>query len=135
MLYKLLYVSRATRELSDNDLEDLLTVSRRNNERLNLTGVLVYANGQFLQVLEGEEEPIRRLYNAIRRDDRNSDHRIIARNPVADRMFPSWSMAFQNLDKISMTEFGDLSKMVAKGFSNASATDLDPFLDHIRQLL
>lgn len=135
MLYKLLYISRAVGEFSDADLQDLLAVSRRNNDRLKLTGLLVYANGQFLQVLEGDKEEVLRLYETISRDERNTDNRIVSQGPIADRMFPAWTMAFQNLDKIRMTEFGDIGKMVAKGFYSASAENLEPFVESLKSLL
>ena len=54
----LVYVSSATGKLGETDLLDLLEHSRRRNRALDLTGMLLYAGGNFFQVLEGEEKDV-----------------------------------------------------------------------------
>ena len=54
-MYQLVYVSTASRAMSDADLNEILDVSRRKNRERDVTGVLLYLDRGFLQVLEGPE--------------------------------------------------------------------------------
>jgi hypothetical protein len=54
-LYCLVFTSVATRKLTDEDLKCLLAKSRQNNSTLNITGMLLYLDPYFMQILEGEE--------------------------------------------------------------------------------
>lgn len=107
-MFQMLYVSAATELLSDADLDDILSKSRRNNTRDDVTGMLLYADGSFLQVLEGEETAIRQVYERISRDPRH--HRIVevAQQTIDQRDFPDWSMGFRrerNLDSLPPAYF------------------------------
>ncbi len=64
-MFFLTYVSTATRPFSKTDLSELMTESHENNARLGLTGMLLYKDGNFMQVLEGEEGDVRALYQKI----------------------------------------------------------------------
>jgi hypothetical protein len=61
-MYQVFYSSAALVPFSDAELTDLLAVSRANNLRLGVTGMLLYHDGSFLQALEGEETIVERLY-------------------------------------------------------------------------
>ncbi len=61
-MFSLTYVSSAVRPFAEDELADLLAVSRQNNARLGITGMLLYKDGNFMQVLEGEEAEVRTLY-------------------------------------------------------------------------
>lgn len=98
MLSQLLYASRATHPLSDAELQDLLTLARVNNARLGVTGLLLYCDQSFLQVLEGEEATLTRLYEAIARDPRHTELRLLARGPLVERRHAEWCMGFEHLD-------------------------------------
>ena len=60
-MIRLLYISHATREISEAQIQDILQSSRRNNPALGITGVLVHGGGQFMQILEGPEHAVLRL--------------------------------------------------------------------------
>ncbi|MET0590408.1 MAG: BLUF domain-containing protein, partial [Naasia sp.] len=91
------YSSRATEDFSDSDLVELLTLSRRNNIRLGLTGVLLYRGGRFLQYLEGPEQAVAERIEIIAADTRHDDFQIRFRGSVGGRLFPSWSMGFERV--------------------------------------
>ncbi len=76
------YSSRATEDFSDSDLVELLTLSRRNNIRLGLTGVLLYRGGRFLQYLEGPEQAVAERIEIIAADTRHDDFQIRFRGSV-----------------------------------------------------
>lgn len=91
------YSSRATKDFSDDELAELLEVSRRNNDRLGLTGVLLYRDGRFLQYLEGPEPVVTERIDIIAADARHDDFQIRFRQPISARLFPSWSMGFERV--------------------------------------
>lgn len=88
------YTSTAVTEFTGRDLTALLTVSRRNNARAGLTGMLLYRAGRFLQVLEGPPEPVRALMGRIRSDASHHNVRVLLEEPAPARQFPEWTMRF-----------------------------------------
>lgn len=97
-MFYLVYASSATRPFSEADLSDLLETSRENNARLGITGMLLYKDGNFMQVLEGEEETVRALYEKIGTDPRHDGAITLHQSFAQERQFPDWSMGFRNLD-------------------------------------
>lgn len=93
-MHKLLYVSSTKRDFPQQQLEEILAVSRTNNAAQNVTGLLLYIDGGFLQVLEGEADVLRRLYAKIEKDTRHWDVRVLL-DQVASRNFGEWSMGFK----------------------------------------
>ena len=73
--------------------------------------MLLYAGGNFFQVLEGEKSDVEEIYEAIMNDDRNKGNIVIVKEEINERTFPDWSMGFRHLtrqDKDAMegyTEF------------------------------
>jgi hypothetical protein len=97
-LFFLVYVSSAVRPFSRPDLEDLLATSRKNNAELGITGMLLYKDGNFMQVLEGEEEPVRALYDKIGDDPRHRGEITLREGFAEGRQFADWSMGFRDLE-------------------------------------
>ena len=97
MIFQLVYQSTAARHLSAEDLLQILEKSRANNDRLQITGMLLYHGGQFLQMLEGEESVVRERYDIIARDERHKWVAIVMTGPNAARDFPDWTMGFRDL--------------------------------------
>ena len=77
---------------------DLLEHARRNNERAGVTGMLLYKDGKFLQVLEGEERVVQALATMISCDPRHHQMVTLLEGLVAEREFAEWTMGFCNLD-------------------------------------
>lgn len=97
-MFQLIYYSSATLLFSQADLIDLLSKSRENNSRLGVTGMLLYKDGNFIQLLEGEEAVLRALYNTISHDKRHQGSTVILEGQVDNRLFGEWSMGFRNLN-------------------------------------
>jgi hypothetical protein len=96
-MLSVVYVSTATAPFSDEHLVALLEKSRTNNTRLELTGLLLYKDGQFMQALEGPDDAVQALYAVIERDPRHRNVRALVREQIAERQFPDWSMGFRTL--------------------------------------
>lgn len=108
-LIQMIYLSNSTHFDSDTDekLQSLLKTARRNNNRLGVTGMLLYHNGSFLQVLEGQESVVDALYERIKQDDRHRACMIVARLKVPEREFGNWSMGFQKPEGVLLMGFSD----------------------------
>ena len=94
MTYQLIYSSQATAPMSVNDLEKILVDARAGNEKRNITGALVYVDGVFLQVLEGERDTVLSLMRSIGDDSRHSSVKIFHQAEVDRPTFGSWRMAY-----------------------------------------
>lgn len=97
-IFSLLYLSEGNIPFSKNDLQELLTIARENNTRLGITGMLVFKNGNFLQVIEGRKETVLALYEKIAQDTRHIRLKTLFRGVSAQRDFPDWSMGFHDLN-------------------------------------
>lgn len=97
-MLSLIYVSSSVKLMNDEELLDILKVSRENNLSKDITGLLLYKGGNFMQALEGPEELVMALYETIRQDPRHKDVSIISQEQIQKRQFPAWEMAFTNLD-------------------------------------
>lgn len=98
-IFQLVYVSLAADSFSAEDLLELLRQSRENNQRTGVTGLLLYKERRFLQLLEGDEASVCATFQRIHRDPRHHDITVLLENNTDMRDFDDWSMAFQNLDE------------------------------------
>lgn len=129
-MIQLIYASYATREMSNKNLVDLLEKSRQRNSRQNITGLLLYAEKKFLQVLEGDIKDVEEIYDAILNDDRNMSNVVYDKKTITEREFPNWTMGFRHLKKSDRDNI--------EGFSDFldSETDLKQYkLTHAKLLL
>ena len=94
-MYRLLYVSTARKVITSADLGGILSISRRNNAAVGVTGLLVAGGRRFLQALEGEEAAVLATVNRIRDDPRHFAIATLSSGPITQRAFPNWSMGHQ----------------------------------------
>lgn len=98
-VFQLIYRSRAQAYFSDDDLISLLRQCRTRNIEKNVTGLLLYGYGNFVQLLEGDETVVLDLYdNRIATDPRHQNLSVLHRATSTERLFKNWSMAFRPLD-------------------------------------
>lgn len=71
MRHAICYVSTAADELTFEETKDLLHETRDSNNKKNLKGILLYSEGNFFQVLEGEKKEVLKLYEKIKKDPRH----------------------------------------------------------------
>ena len=93
-LVQLMYASTALAAFTPRDLAELLAKARANNEACDISGLLVYFQGRFLQVLEGAKDKVELLYQSINRDRRHTKCRLLLRSEIEEREFGEWSMGF-----------------------------------------
>ena len=97
-MFSLIYVSSATELFTTQQLDELLQQSRANNAGLGISGMLLYRDGNIMQLLEGDEARVRALYAHIAGDRRHHSCQILLTSQSDERMFPEWSMAFRRLE-------------------------------------
>ncbi len=97
MLNYLIYVSTACEKITSNELDSMGLMFAKNNERDNITGLLLYDSQYFLQVLEGEPQAIHNLLDKIIKDTRHRDLKILIESSIDQRNFPHWSMKVANI--------------------------------------
>jgi hypothetical protein len=90
-LVSLAYTSEMT---VSTDFLDILEVSRTNNERNGITGVLLFCNNSVVQCLEGSREAVNQTYARIVRDRRHQNPLLVDYRVVSSRLFSGWSMGY-----------------------------------------
>ena len=122
-LIHLIYCSAATRPMNESELRKLLVKARAKNARLGITGILLYENGSFFQVLEGVPEVIDRLFNEICQDNRHNKVSTIIRESIFKRAFSEWTMGYPNVSLQELDEIIGLNDFFAEG---SSLTEITP---------
>lgn len=122
----LIYVSSARDVLTDSQLEDILAVARRMNALHQITGMLAYWDGNFIQYIEGPAPEIDQLLRNLGGDPRHAGIIVMQRGTVAQRAFPEWTMAFdRKLDSQSPGPSG-VSRFLTDGFLTGEPANLSP---------
>ena len=123
VLFSLVYTSRAVAPMTRDDLTGLLQQARSHNTSARLTGVLLYRDQTFVQLLEGQRNRVEPLYESIRRDPRHHEVTTVSTREQLDRQFPDWSMAFDNLDEepVGLPGYSDLLQAPPSSPSSAEA--------------
>lgn len=101
-MIQLIYRSAARSRLNQQQLTDLLTQARDRNAQHGLTGMLLYDDGSFLQVLEGEKEPLLELYARILLDPRHTEIVKLLERESDERQFGDWRMGFVSVTRIAV---------------------------------
>lgn len=96
MLYRIVYISTAAANFQLRSMPKLLKDARDRNFKSALSGLLIFVDGSFMQVLEGTQENVQDCYGRITRDPRHSNLQVIFSEPIRRRAFPGWSMAWHN---------------------------------------
>jgi hypothetical protein len=111
-MYYTVYASCASSPFTKQQLVDLLNQSRENNEKLDITGILLYNRGTFIQMLEGDESSVKNLYKKIDKDPRHKLIFTLMEGHKEERQFPNWSMAFRDLDSPEIQKLPGFSNFI-----------------------
>ena len=103
-IFELIYYSVASPALTRKDVFDILEISQVNNLANGITGCMLYHRDAFIQILEGEQVAVEKLYAKIEEDSRHYNVRKVYSDVKQDRLFKNWSMAFYDLENKSASE-------------------------------
>jgi len=98
-LMHIVYVSFSFKDLTEIDLENLLADIRKRNKLQKVTGLLLYNDGTFIQLIEGKTRIIKNLFEKIKNDKRHSDVVLLLDESIKKRAFPDWTMGYYKLNR------------------------------------
>jgi hypothetical protein len=103
-IIQIIYTSTAVAPFSTEQLKALLTKARKHNHSLHISGMLVYDDGFFIQVLEGPENAVNELFSLIEKDPRHNKIRLLFRQQLTEKEYEEWSMGFVDTSSLSQQE-------------------------------
>lgn len=131
----LAYTSVASHAMTHGELFNLLEHARENNHDRNVTGMLLYMDGCFFQVLEGERLVVDRLYEKISQDSRHHNVLKIIEEPLDVRGFNAWTMGYQHVTREEMTRMTGLTDFLDRedaGFETMESTRARKLIEYFR---
>ncbi len=123
MTYQTIYFSAASTPMQVEELEDILEQAQRNNSSNGITGALVYIDGSFLQVLEGDKDTVQNLMQKISKDFRHEAVTVLQARDIPMAAFAEWKMAYVSATPAQVASWAGLS----------GGTQLPDVWDDIRQ--
>lgn len=96
-IFQIVYVSTAIELIDEATMLHMLDDIRAKNLKADITGIMLYCEGNILQVLEGEKSNVEYLMSKIGADTRHRRIIVLLREYLSERQFPTWSMAYKSL--------------------------------------
>ena len=94
------YLSQSKLDWTDEAIDQLLERSKQNNATRGITGAMIYANGYFMQLIEGPQIAVDKLYSAIEADPRHEVLSLLHSQEIKDRHFSDWAMEYRDSDDL-----------------------------------
>lgn len=122
-MFELIYRSIADKNITPTDVSNILNTARSFNEENSITGCLIFYDGEFIQILEGNQKLVKDLFANIEKDKRHNNVMLIAEGEKEERMFSNWTMAFheftnkdvKNINQaLAIDNFISISKLTEK---------------------
>jgi len=113
-VFHLGYVSTETEPFSQEGLIKLLKEAREVNAQHHVTGLLLYREGSFYQVLEGNQAAVKATFAGIENDPRHSEVRVLFSGETTSREFADWQMGFLNLDGVDIAALSGYSDFLSR---------------------
>lgn len=101
------YSSRALYPLDASRLDELLVDARAFNGKVQVTGALLHHDGNFFQYFEGAPASVARVYARIKASGLHDDLTELLNQPIADRQFENWHMAFSEAPATVLEELAN----------------------------
>ena len=105
-------------KMDGDDLIDILKKSRENNKKNDISGMLLYDNGSFIQVLEGEDLEVDNTFINIQNDERHNNILVMQNKDIDSRDFADWSMGFENISNIDKTKIDGYAQFQSLLYEN-----------------
>jgi hypothetical protein len=113
-MYYLIYNSYALPGFKEDELESMSKQGLEKNKEHCITGMLLYFNGKFLQLIEGEKQAVKQLYQNILNDERHTNILVLKEGTSNVPFFADWSMGYQFVQPDELANqkgFKDLSPL------------------------
>lgn len=119
----IVYVSSAVDEISHEKIDHLLTKARERNLEHNLSGLLLFIRGNFMQYLEGPSDALDLVYKIIKADTKHKNLIELMHRPIQSRDFSSWSMAYCTKDRTALIGNHDDQEILSGKLGGSSYKD------------
>ena len=110
-LVELSYLSEAVSDMSFLGLMRLLESARAFNQTHGITGILLYDNQQFGQIIEGERANIMKVWKRIQEDKRHHRIELLEIREISERSYPDWLLRFYGGETLTR-DYPALAEMV-----------------------
>lgn len=121
--HQIIYSSEATTPLQSDDLEELLAHTGTRNGIQGISGALVYADGIFLQIIEGDRPKLQALMAGISKDLRHENVTILREGEIPIAKFSSWNMAYIGATPEETARWAGIGAACGKGGAGSDAGD------------
>ena len=118
-LRQLVYISKEATDFDEKGLEELLSGARNNNASIDVSGLLIYHEGSFIQALEGDTAAVETLFEKIEADPRHENTRVLYRGDIEERSFEGWSMGYKRASSLEDIPEG-FHPFLSSGFKRAA---------------
>ena len=126
VLLRLVYSSSARAGLLARDLEQILLAARTRNATHNVTGMLLFADGVFLQLLEGHAPDVHQIFDLIARDRRHQNLVKLLEETITERDFPLWTMGYSVPTPVALERFGESLDRTRRPAISMAALGVNP---------
>lgn len=136
-IFQLVYFSKAIPGLTERNIEEIVRRANDFNHEKEITGVLLFHSGIFLQLLEGEKTKVEGLFAKIQEDRRHSNVMRFLEMESPVRIFPDWSMGYSSLnhfDPAIVSQILMWNRIIQEG-GQVSAVDITKVLGRFRAVL
>jgi hypothetical protein len=125
VIYQIIYSSESSTPMQLDDLEDILVHARKKNVVRGITGALVYSDGVFLQILEGDRANVQQLMVKILQDLRHGTVTVLQEGEIACAVFGRWQMAYVSATPEQVAAWAGIG-VAAEGHEMVSSSGQDP---------
>lgn len=134
-LFSMVYISIAAKEMSDDELLTILEKARKFNTLNDITGMLLFRDGFFIQALEGREDVIEALFERVKNDPRHYNVLRLYKEPITRRYFSQWAMGFESPNIDGLKQIPGFSEFMLKQHSDSLKQLATQFDKTVKELL
>ena len=99
-LFHFSYISKLSPEYDATHVVDIIKVSRKNNIKDHITGILVYDGERFFQYIEGPKATVLNLLSRLKSDHRHVGMSILFENAhYTNRFYNDWHLAYTYINE------------------------------------
>jgi Sensors of blue-light using FAD len=128
-IFRLTYLSKPTRPLTESDLDDIESKSIEANNARDVTGMLIVQDERILQILEGREDAVRSLYAKIEADPRHTITKLVSATEDDERLLLTWSMVVRKMTGLPAELLEEYIQLYDELSTADTATEIT--IDHI----
>ena len=123
-LQRIVYASAASRAYSAPELERLVAKARESNSQAGITGMLVFHEQSFLQLIEGPGPALNSLFARLRGDPGHREVVLLLRERIAARTFGAWAMGFAQVSSADLQAMPGMADFVERRMTLQTLTPM-----------